>query len=144
METLTYRNSSQQYLTENVFFSSQCCLSHCLKHECSSWGACYGQIYFASLHLRVLQTWGRLPSLPWQCLVTRNLIRADTMFHVKVRVEWGKMTLVGPMFFKAIQLFQCHLYAYFCVCKHVFTVYTFICICWAGLSFVVIVTSTHI
>lgn len=59
------------------------------------------------------------------------------------RVEWGKMTSVGPVFFKAVQLFRCHFYTYLCVCKHVFMVYTFICICWAGISFVVIVTSTY-
>lgn len=51
------------------------------------------------------------------------------------------MVLVGSIFFKAVQLFQCHFYTYFYVCKHVFRVYTFICICWAGLSFVVIVTN---
>lgn len=51
------------------------------------------------------------------------------------------MALVGPVFFTAIQLIQCHFYTHLYVRKHVFTVYTLICNCWAELSFVVILTS---
>lgn len=94
---------------------TKCCLSHCLKHEYSSCGACYGQIYFASLHLQVLQTLGQLPSLPWQCLVIRNLIKADTTLHVKElnEVKWHQWALYS------LRLYSCFDVTFIHTCVYV-------------------------
>lgn len=95
----------------------------------------------AFFQLEVLQTLQQLPFLPWHYLVIRSHIKILKR-HLPYNGEsWSKMALGGPIFSKAYIIVQHHFYTYLYISEHVFMVYTFTCICWAGLSFVVIVTN---
>lgn len=96
-------NSPYQYLIEASRFL-QCCIKSLFKARIFLLECLLRPNLFcfptASFHLEVLQTSQQLPFLPQHCLVIRNLIE-NLKRHIsynKVKMEWSKMALVGPLF----------------------------------------------
>ena len=117
---LTYQGFLTLSYGKCVALFTKCCISHCLKHEYSFWGACYSQVYFTPLLLPSTQKCSKLQGsfLPFhgtaQLFEVLN-IKTDTTSHESElnEVKWHQWAL----YFLRIQSFQCHFYTYVYVCK---------------------------